>query len=264
MAIAVREELRVSDAPKTSAPPEASRFGRAYAAAYALLCGTHPHVRPWHFQWLSGTYLYASLAELLSDFSGKILDAGCGDQPYRSCFGNITEYVGLDIYDGPRVDIVVSPTEAWPLPTGYYDVVFSSQALEHVQDLQLMMSEMDRVLRKGGSMILSFPFIYNEHGSPNDFRRFTAYGAAVLFPEMEVVRLERQGGLGSTVGILVLNWMDISLNRTKAGRFIRAPILPVWILFSFAMNLFAVTIDLLDRTGAFYSNLIVVLRKKAS
>jgi SAM-dependent methyltransferase len=241
-----------------------SALGRAYRVAYSRLCGEHPNVYPWHFQWLAGKYLYASLRKLLPGFSGKVLDAGCGEKPYRSWFGATTEYVGLDVFPGKNVDVLVDPSDPWPLPSDHFDVLLSSQVLEHVEHLDLTLGEMARVVKEGGSMLLTFPFIYNEHGAPNDFQRFTAFRAAKLMPGFEVVRVERQGGIGSTVVQLVLNWVDDSLNATKVGRILKAPLLPLWIIFCFLMNLAGLFGDLIDRTGSFYSNLLVVLRKTSS
>lgn len=238
-----------------------SALGRAYRQLYDGLCGAHPHLRPWHFQWLSGHYLYASLRRLLPTLSGRVLDAGCGDKPYRDCFGVVTEYVGLDLIPGPEVDLVVSPREKWRLPDSHFDVLLASQMLEHVRDLDLTLSEMARVLKPGGVMVLTFPFIYNEHGAPYDFQRFTAHRAVGLFPHYEVVRLERQGGVGSTLVILLLNWIEHSLNATTPTRLLKAPLLPFWMLFSLIMNMGGLLVDQLDRTGAFYNNIMVVLRK---
>lgn len=63
---------------------------------------------------------------------------------------------------------------------------------------------MARVCKPGGVIVLPFPFLYNEHGMPYDFQRFTIHGVARLFP-YEIRVLERQGGFGSTVVILFLN-----------------------------------------------------------
>lgn len=45
--------------------------------------------------------------------------------------------------------------------------------------------------------ILTFPFLYNEHGTPSDCRRFTAYQVDKPFPDCKVLYLEKQGGIGS-------------------------------------------------------------------
>jgi SAM-dependent methyltransferase len=235
-----------------------------YRRIYEGICGRHPYVRPWHFQWLDTFYLYADLRNVLSEISGRILDAGCGDKPYREWFGTVTEYVGLDVLPGPQVDIVVASDGCWPLPDRYFDALLSSQVLEHVEHLELTLSEMNRVLRPGGTMVLSFPFLYNEHGIPFDFQRFTAYRARQLLPGYEVVRLERQGGIGSTLVLLWLNWVEQSLNASFPTRICKALLLPIWVPVSLVLNLLGLLFDCLDRTGAYYSNLMVVLRKDRS
>ena len=70
---------------------------------------------------------------------------------------------------------------------------------------------MSRVLKRGGVAILTFPFLYNEHGAPWDYRRFTGYQAAKLFPDAEVLYLDKQGSIGSTMVILFLHWVEASM-----------------------------------------------------
>ncbi|HET7612911.1 MAG TPA: class I SAM-dependent methyltransferase, partial [Gemmatimonadaceae bacterium] len=141
---------------------------------------------------------------LLPSLSGRVLDVGCGEKPYRRLFDQPAEYVGLDIAAGPQVDIVVQPGERWPLPDAHFDVLISNQVLEHVADLDFTLAEMKRVVKPGGTVVVSIPFIYNEHGSPYDFQRFTVYRARQLFEKFEELDLEKQGGIGSTIAILTL------------------------------------------------------------
>jgi SAM-dependent methyltransferase len=138
----------------------------------------------------------------------------------------------------------------------YFDVLFSSQVLEHVEFLQFTLQEMERVLKKGGSVVVAFPFLYNEHGTPQDYRRFTMHGAVKLFPGLEIVRVEKLGGIGSTLGLLLLNWINNS-------RILKVLVLPVWIPLSFAVNGLGFLLDRIDRTGSFYNNILLVVKKKA-
>lgn len=241
---------------------ERSSLGRAYRVLYDWLCGRHPRVRPWHFQWVDGFYLYRGLGRILPGLGGRVLDAGCGDTPYRTWFGGVTEYVGLDLKPGPRVDVVIAPGEPWPLPSGHFDVLLASQVLEHVEALDLVLAEMERVLRPGGTMVLSFPFIYNEHGAPFDFQRFSAHRAPGLFPTLDIVQLDRQGGIGSTLALLLLNWMNQSLNASLLLRLLKGLLLPLWLVGSFVVNITGLLLDRLDSTDAFYSNVLVVFRKR--
>ena len=238
-----------------------SRLGRTYRIIYDKLCGRHPNVRPWHFQWLDTYYLYRSLKRLLPTFGGRVLDAGCGSRPYQEWFGPVTEYVGLDVSAGRGVDLVVASNERWPLPNENFDVILSSQVLEHVEHPDITLKEMSRVLKRGGVAILTFPFLYNEHGTPDDYRRFTAYQAAKLFPDCEVSYLEKQGGIGSTIVILFLNWVDGSMNLYRPTRILKAVLLPGWLALSLVLNVLGLLIDRIDLTGAFYNNLLVVVKK---
>jgi len=210
-------------------------------------------VRPWHFQWIATYYLYRRFSELLPALGGRVLDVGCGDKPYRSWFGVVTEYVGLDVAGGANVDVVVSASESWPFPEDHFDVLFSSQVLEHVESLDHTLFEMRRVLRKGGSIMLAIPFLYNEHGTPYDYRRLTVNGVAQLFPGLEIIRLEKIGGIGSTLVLLMLNWLS-------NFRYIKV-MLPIWIPLSLVLNVLGLLMDRMDRTGAFYNNLLMVVKK---
>lgn len=227
---------------------------------YDALCGRHPDYRPWHSQWLPTWFLHKRFRELFPTLEGRVLDAGCGEAPYRKFFTRASQYTGLDIEGGPAVDVVVAPNEAWPLPDAHFDVVISTQVLEFASDVELTLREIDRVLAPGGTVVVSLPFLYQQHRAPFDLHRFTTDRAEAMFPGYDK-RVERQGGFGSTMAILTLNWIDSSLKRTRVTRLLKALLLPLWIPFSFAVNVIGVLVDVLDRTGAFYSNVLVVGRK---
>lgn len=240
-----------------------SFLGSIYQRAYDALCGRPPNLMPWHFQWLGGKDLYRDLRRLLGGMRGDVLDVGCGTKPYRLWFGEAGSYVGLDVEAGDGVDIVTSGNEPWPLADSTFDVVLCTQVLEHVSDLELVLGEIRRVLRPGGRVIASFPFIFNEHGAPHDYRRVSIYGARILFErDYEVEELSQQGGAGSSAGQLLLNWIELQTNRTGVTRLLKGILLPLWILSSGVVNLAGWIVDMLDGTGDFYGNVMVVARKK--
>lgn len=239
-----------------------SALAHAYRRVYEGLCGKHPRLRPWHFQYLDAFYLYRSLRRLLPGTSGDtVLDVGCGDAPYRAWFGRPLRHIGIDTRPGDAIDHVIDGTSQWPLENESVDIVLCTQVLEHVEDLPLVLHETARVLRGGGTLIASFPFIYNEHGAPNDYRRFSAHAARLLLPGWRILALERQGGIGSTLAILWLNWCEATMNRFFATRLLKAPLLPFWILGSLLVNLLGLLLDRLDGSGRFYNNVLVVYEK---
>ncbi len=135
----------------------------------------------------------SGLARAIRDYAGRVegrlLDVGCGSKPYREWFVRCPEYVGLDIdredsrrrgcadvfYDGSRL----------PFRDHSFDVVLTTQVLEHVFTPEEFLREIARVLRPGGRLILTVPFAWDEHEQPFDFARYTSFGLRAL--------LERNG-----------------------------------------------------------------------
>jgi len=238
-------------------------LGRAYARAYSWLCGMPPaRLRPWHYQWLATVDLQRDLREVLGDVEGRVLDVGCGEQPYRPWLGEGCDYVGVDVTDRPGVSAVIRPGQAWPLEDGSFAAVLCTQVLEHDSDPAHTLAEIERVLAPGGRAVITVPFAYNEHAMPHDYRRYSGVGAsAAIGSRLEVVEVRKEGLAGSLLGTLWLNWIEHAIGRSRALQLLRAPLLPVWILYCGLVNLACRGIDLLDRTGAFYSNVMVVARK---
>lgn len=239
-----------------------SRARQLFDIVYGALCGRHPEIRPCHFQWLATKDLYRELRALAPQMEGRILDVGCGRKPYRPWFTGASEYVGIDVVADSAADIVVRTGERWPLDDGSFDAVIATQVLEHVRDFDNVRDEIVRVLRPRGRAVVSVPFIYNEHGAPDDLRRFSAYGVAQIFPaDWELVRVKRLGSLGSTLGILFLNWMDVSLSRTWPTKILKVALLPAWIIVSATVNGVGALLDSLgDRSGT-YVNVLAVFAK---
>src|SRR5262249_16872184 len=110
------------------------RLSEAYSAMYSLLCGSHPEVRPWHFQYMATRDLVREVKSVLPKLRGKVLDVGCLEKPYKRWATNASEWVGLDIEGNRFADIQIKPDSRWPLPDSSFDVVVSTQMLLYVRD----------------------------------------------------------------------------------------------------------------------------------
>lgn len=127
--------------------------------------------------------------------SGRLLDVGCGSQPYRPVFTQVTEYLGLEL-DTPAnqqskpADLYYDGTH-FPLPDANCDVVLCNQVLEHVFAPERFLAEIARVLRPNGLLILTVPFLWPEHEQPNDCLRYTSFGLRDRL-ERAGFKLERQ------------------------------------------------------------------------
>ncbi len=238
---------------------------RAYRSLYDAICGRHPRVYPWHFQWLSSRAIVSSLRDASGYLSaGKILDVGCGTSPYRDLLPAGSSYTGIDIPTGEgKPDIVIAPDKPWPLENAAYDSVICTQVLEHAENKDLLLAEIRRVLRPGGTLLLSVPFIYSEHGMPWDYRRFSVNGVSgLLGGEYEAVHVVRSCKAGTTLTTLFLNWVDESMSVRRWLRCLKPLLLPFWLLLSFSANMIGLLIDLADGTNSLYLDAVFVGRRK--
>ena len=112
--------------------------------------------------------------------NGRLLDFGCGAKPYQSLFTNVTEYIGLDyISEGhshanENVDVFYDG-KIIPFENESFDALFSSEVFEHVFALQEVLPEISRVLKKGGKMLITCPFVWEEHEIPIDYARYSQF-----------------------------------------------------------------------------------------
>jgi SAM-dependent methyltransferase len=240
-------------------------LGEWYSRAYNLICGEQPNLRPWHFQWLAVKDLYADLRRVLPQLKGRVLDVGCGEKPYEAWLERADQCIGIDVVAGARVDALIAPGERWPVEDASIDAVLCTQVLEHVAGLDKTLEEVDRVLKPGGRFVVTVPFVYNEHGAPEDFRRFSVHGLTQLLTERyEVVQLKRQGGIGSTLGLLALNWIEVQMGLYKPTRLVKGALLPIWVALCGVVNGLGWLMDKVDRTEAFYSNVLIIAEKRCA
>lgn len=104
-----------------------------------------------------------------------LLDFGCGSSPYRSLFPN-AEYRRADYVPSAELDYVIGEDQLVTAPNASFDLVLSTQVLEHVRDVEVYLGECFRLLRPGGRLVLTTHGLFEEHGCPYDFRRWTADG----------------------------------------------------------------------------------------
>jgi len=108
------------------------------------------------------------------------LDVGCGLRPFASSFSH-AYCIGIDIEASGAPDHMKVPDRYFdginiPYEDNAFDGVLCTQVLEHVENLDLLLAECNRVIKMGGGFVVSVPFLFREHEKPYDFRRFTSYG----------------------------------------------------------------------------------------
>ncbi len=150
--------------------------------------------------------LAAGLLRVAEQVQGDLLlDIGCGQRPYAALFGSVRRQIGLDL---PVPKATPARPDVWgdgmalPFMSGVFDVVLCTQVLEHVPQPELLLKESYRVLRRGGSLVLTAPQTWGLHEEPRDYYRFTSHGLRHLLQDagFRVQTLEARGGVFRMVG----------------------------------------------------------------
>jgi SAM-dependent methyltransferase len=90
----------------------------------------------------------------------------------RPLFSHAGHYIGIDFRGGPGVDFVMNAHQI-EFPDSRFDVVISTEMLEHDDEFWSSMREMGRVLRRGGVlMITARGNGFMPHDFPKDYWRF--------------------------------------------------------------------------------------------
>ena len=139
----------------------------------------------------------------------RALDVGCGD-------GRLTAELDAAALTAADVSAValgrarprlpdaslveLDPDAPFPLDDSSFDLVLCAETVEHVRDVQLLLSEIRRVLRPGGDLALTTPAA-RPLGRPEDplsphLRRFTRRSLGRVLGELgfELSSLERRSG----------------------------------------------------------------------
>jgi SAM-dependent methyltransferase len=153
-------------------------------------------INPFYFARAGLAKAIAVFAQLLK---GRLLDIGCGSKPYKKLFV-VDEYVGLDIdseitrkrkiadqlYDG----------KVFPFSSNSFDSALCNQVLEHVFNPDEFLSEIYRVLKPSGKLLLTVPFVWDEHEQPYDYARYSSFGLRFLLEKngFHVLEQKKIGG----------------------------------------------------------------------
>jgi SAM-dependent methyltransferase len=177
----------------------------------------------------------------LKEFPGanlSVLDLGGRIQPYRRLVAErLGRYVAVDLERAPLID-VVARGEQLPLATYRFDVVFCTQVLQYVPQPQLVITEIYRVLKPNGILLLSVPSAFL-HDSDGEYWRFFPASLRMLLSSFSRVEITPEGGsisgLFRTINVCTISFAKPSLLR----EFLRFTLVPI-------LNLAAIGLEYLS------------------
>ncbi len=187
--------------------------------------------------------LNKSVTKLAHHLNGKLLDIGCGSKPYEHIC-KVDEYIGVEIdtaqnRENLKVDFFYDG-KTMPFENGYFDSIITNQVFEHVFNPNVFLREINRVTKIGGMMLLTVPFVWDEHEQPVDYARYSSFGLKhILSKEGFEIIAHLKSNNGITVIFQLLNAYIYKITLTKYVFFnllfalvLMAPINIIGLIFS--------------------------------
>lgn len=180
--------------------------------------------------------IFKAISNKRNDFKGQVLDSGCGSMPYRDFIlenKKVINYIGLDIdtgltYGNTKADVLWDGS-TMPFEDNSFDVVISTEVLEHVPDPDHYLLEVKRVLKPGGTFFFTIPFLMSLHEVPHDYYRYTPYALEMIFKRTGFVNsnIKPMGGYNAALGQMIGLWVNMYLwgKKKKLMRFVAKPII---------------------------------------
>ncbi|GAB1489317.1 methyltransferase domain-containing protein [Opitutaceae bacterium] len=143
--------------------------------------------------------IHRDLRRELTGFSGRLLDIGCGNSPFRHLLDPTrTQYQGIDVeqassfgYRNP--DTVYYDGKTIPFADASFDAALCTEVMEHVPDPGPFVSEMYRVLKPGGLAVVTIPWSARFHYQPHDYHRYTPSMLRLIFAPFSECSIRPRG-----------------------------------------------------------------------
>ena len=154
-------------------------------------------------------------AELIREQAAKLppvdslLDVGGKGKPYACFFaGRAGHHYVLDVAPAHSVD-VVGDARMMPFSDASMDIVLATQVLEHIPDPIAVIAEIRRVLKPGGTLLLSVPSIFPQHGSPGDYWRYMPQGLEWILRDFHSVKVTGEAGTVPSIFLVVNVYLQL-------------------------------------------------------
>jgi len=161
-------------------------------------------------------YIDLFLKKHSTTIKGRCLEFG--GTTYKSYFPKAEQYEVISIQEGPGIDYVGDVHDINALPIGIFDSIICTQVFEHLSHPHIASKSLYSMMKPGGVLLFTVPFINNIHYSPTDFYRFTPDGCRLILEEAGFVIDDIDYGgnslvsVGSLLGMVAEDFTKEELN----------------------------------------------------
>jgi SAM-dependent methyltransferase len=225
---------------------------RSGSAELAAVRRSRRHPRPTQFDYLHLRRLVRDIRKALARVDGRVvdvLDIYCGSRPYEDLLPAGACCIGIDVPGNPYGVADVVSDEFLPFADKSFDVVTCYEAFHYVADPRHGVSEIRRVLRPGGTALITVPLVW-EYNRGILEHRYTGPELEALFAGWKDVEVVENGGRivvwATLTGTILERLRSRIPDLWGVGRVTRAAFVP----FFLALNVVAGAVADLDERHA--------------
>ncbi len=209
--------------------------------------------------------LFQNIKAVSKYIKGRVLDIGCGQKPYQYLF-KVSKYIGIEV-DSPdnrlskEADCFYD-SKVLPFNNGEFDSVIATEVFEHIFEPVEFILEINRVMKDNGTLLLTVPFIWDEHEQPFDYGRYTSFGIKSILEKhgfeilVQIKNLHDVRVIFQIINVYFYKILAIRKNVIKMVLF--APLFAFFNILGLVFNLF------LPKNVDLFLDNIVIARKSYS
>ena len=207
--------------------------------------------------------LLQSIKKFSFYMEGEFVDFGCGAMPYKNLF-TVQNYRGIDLkksgHDSSSMhkDVIYYDGKKIPLEDSSVDSIFSSEVFEHIFELDSTLLELNRILKTGGKLLITVPFVWEEHETPYDYARYSSYALKYILKKnnFEIINSIKSGSSIETCFQVSAAFLHSVFPRNSFFNII------LTLIFIFPINLLTIFFNIIFPKGNnLYLNNVMLARK---
>jgi SAM-dependent methyltransferase len=170
--------------------------------------------------------LLKAVTDQLPFLKGTLVDIGCGIKPYREYIldnSEVTEYIGVE-WKGLSYHLRVEPEKYWdgkvlPFSDESVESCMATEVFEHLSDPVAVGAEAYRILKPGGVLFLTVPFLWPLHEVPYDEYRYTPFSLKRILQDAgfdeENITIRATGGWYASLAQMITHVLGIHLSPKR-------------------------------------------------
>lgn len=172
-------------------------------------------------------WLQEALVSNKANNRSPVLNIGAGGEVAEIIRLAGVEALSIDIDPSRCPDMVADIEDLAAVGDASVEVVICVEVLEHVRHPHQAIAELFRILKPGGLVVGSVPFILGIHDHPIDYFRFTRFGLLQLFSDFEQHTLRERNGYFGATAVLIHRRFVVGSKSDRRLALVLSPLLLV-------------------------------------